>query len=669
MTKHYRFISAATALLIVFCLSVSPLSNVAAAYNLQDEEGILAKLNFNPKANGFGFENFGNENRRWQDDLGAEDMIRLFGAPSVCRSGNTAQNCVLKVAAKEWMMQQLEGMDGGHCEGMAVTSLRLATNKPFKGRVAAPNFQPTAKTPFQLKLDQTLENYIAYYFVTQSIEEVSEATQATAQKGPVAIVKMLVDSFKNGKDTYSLGFYKYKDGRKFDGHAITPIAVEESGNVYRIHVYDNNYPGETRYVVVEKGGKQTWKYVTSTNPNEPAAEYAGDINTKTLELTATALRDRGCFSVPFATDEAGGKCVPVKEPLIENKKPVEEEVEESDDDEEEMVEFALNGEADLLVVGSDGKSVGYDPKTNRFVNEIADTQVVKIKGGKGIDLPLYRLPLQESGKPYGIIISGKNNSEESNVDLTYAAPGFAVGFDGIRLDPNEILLMTISPDGEQISFTASADGETPEIYFAFDDDEDSYKIELDGVSLQAGKTLVVGFDDETGKFVFSDNDGDEDKYDVDITRITADGEEQNFETDDIDTGKVDNYEMDLSKWKGKGKIAVKTDDEGNGFADDEPVEQENEDNDDDADDADDEGDDEDSDVDNDGKLNDEDTDDDGDGTPDDKDTDDDNDGESDSEDDDDNDEEDEDEPGNMNLLATLFQNSDRRHSIITAVEK
>jgi hypothetical protein len=420
---------------------------------------------------------------------------------------------------------------------------------------------------------------------------------------------------------------------------------------------------------VEKGGKQTWKYVTSTNPNEPAAEYAGDINTKTLELTATALRDRGCFSVPFATDEAGGKCVPVKEPLIENKKPVEEEVEESDDEEEEMVEFALNGEADLLVVGSDGKSVGYDPKTNRFVNEIADTQVVKIKGGKGIDLPLYRLPLQESGKPYGIIISGKNNSEESNVDLTYAAPGFAVGFDGIRLDPNEILLMTISPDGEQISFTASADGETPEIYFAFDDDEDSYKIELDGVSLQAGKTLVVGFDDETGKFVFSDNDGDEDKYDVDITRITADGEEQNFETDDIDTGKVDNYEMDLSKWKGKGKIAVKTDDEGNGFADDEPVEQENEDNDDDADDADDEGDDEDSDVDNDGKLNDEDTDDDGDGTPDDKDTDDDNDGESDSEDDDDNDEEEDEEPAGTSFLAALFQDSDRRHSIITAVEK
>ena len=673
MKKYIRSITAFGAMLTAFSVFAAPLVNVAAATNssAQTQPEIVAKLNFDPKVNGFGFENFGNDARKWQDDLGAEDMIRLFGAEAVCRTGNTAANCVLKAAAREWMMQQLEGMNGGHCEGMAATSLRLATSKAFKSKASAPQFQPGAKMPFQLKLDQTIENYIAYYFVTQSLEEVSEATAATIKNGPVGVVNMLVDSFKAGNDTYSLGFYKYKDGRKFDGHAITPIAVEDAGANYRIHVYDNNYPGETRYVVVEKAGKQTWKYVTSTNPNEPAAEYAGNIDTKTLELTSTAVRDRGCFSAPFADDATSGNCVPVIEKSVEIKKPVEDkkpadkQEETAVKEEGEMAEFALNGEADLLIVTGDGKQIGYDPKTNKFVNEVAGAEVVKVKGGKGVDLPLYRLPFQSGGKPYNVVISGENNQKESNVDLTYSAPGFAIGFDGIRVDPNEVLLMTVAPDGEALSFTASTDGETPEIYFAVDGDDESYKVELDGATMQAGKTLTVTFDDEAEVFKFSDNDGDEDKYDVDVTRFTDDGKEQDYETDDIDTGKVDNYQMDFGKWKGDGAVGVKTDDEGNGFADDETIEQEEEDNDDDADDADDEGDDEDADVDGDGKLNDDDEDDDGDGTSDEKDTDDDGDGDPDTEDDDDNEdgeEEDEDGDGlvaaykqeNMNFFARLL---------------
>lgn len=179
-------------------------------------------------------------------------------------------------------------------------------------------------------------------------------------------------------------------------------------------------------------------------------------------------------------------------------------------------------------------------------------------------------------------------------------------------------------------------------------DGTSYFVEVDGVQLDAGKILSAHFDDETGKFVFRDNDGNEDKYDVDFERILLNGTEQDYETDDIETGKVDSYEMDFGKWDGKSDMCFR-DNDGNGFANDECEAQPEEDNDDDADAADDAADDEDSDVDNDGKLNDADPDDDGDGTPDDKDTDDDNDGESDSEDDDDNGEGD-DNPGILSFL-------------------
>lgn len=99
----------------------------------------------------------------------------------------------------------------------------------------------------------------------------------------------------------------------------------------------------------------------------------------------------------------------------------------------------------------------------------------------------------------------------------FSAPGFTVGFDGIRLDPGEVLVATISRDGEEISFTGSADGETPEVFFAFDSDEEedsSYVTTIGGVELAAEETLVYDFDFENGKLRFSDDDGNEDEYDI-----------------------------------------------------------------------------------------------------------------------------------------------------------
>lgn len=589
---------AVAAFAVLLNLLLAPVSHTFAAVNqTDDDENILASINFDPKVDGFGFENFGNENRSWQDDLDTDDLIRLFGANAVCKTGTTAQNCVVKAAAREWLRQQLEGMDGGHCEGMAVTSLRLKSGLPFKGKTQAKTFQG-ADSPFKLKLDQQIENYIAYYFVTQTFDEVSRPSQATAAKGPVAVAQMLIEAMKAGKDTYSLGFYKFDNGRKFDGHAITPIAVEDAGEQYRIHVYDNNYPGETRYVVIDKAGKQTWKYVTSTNPNEPAAEYKGDITTKTLELTSTGLRDGKCFDAPFAEDETvketncGVESVkpnpapPQPKPKPDEKKPAEDEDETEDVEiaNGATTEFFLNGEGEMLVTAPDGKRVGYDPKTNKFYNEIAGANADQIVGGMGKDLPHYTLPFQANEKPYTIVFSGKFEDEESEFDFTYSAPGFTVGFDGVLLDPNETLTATITPDGSQISFTASADGETPEIYFAFDpaDEEDdaSYLVEIDGAQLEAGKTLTADFDLENGTLSFKDNDGNEDNYDIDLIRILPEGTEQKFEQDDLNlAGKSDNYEMNFGDWDGKSPVCFEQDEEGNGFADEECEPQKNEEND------------------------------------------------------------------------------------------
>lgn len=672
MKKIVPGFTALTAMLAIFCLCSAPLANAAAADRLKrkaqsNESNFLARINFNPKVNGFGFRNYTNSSHRWQDDLNVEDMILLFGAGAVCSKGSTAKDCVMKAAAREWMMQVLENMNIGHCDGMATTSLLLATKRSFKGKTLPSQFQTPAQKAFDLKLDQTMENFIAYFWATQTLQEIRSQRTKFRTDGPVAVVKTLIDSLKTGKDAHTLIFWKFENGKLTAGHVVSPFAVEDAGAVYRIHVYDNNYPGQTRHITVEKEGKQTWKYVTTVNPQKPVSPYTGDITTKSLSLTSNSQREKGCFKAPFATDGKGAACVPVKQPPVPPsapRKPIEytapkrpakpaapvktfkpdpvfnanlnvkkgAEFDETYFFEGETAEFALNGDADLLVIDGEGYAMGYDPAINQMVDEIPFSEIGWQAGGRGFDTPLYRLPYQHGGAPYTILISGRNIGQRTNVDLTYSAPGLNVGFDGIWVDPNEIISMTISPDGEQLSFTSSNDGETPEIYFAADLHNKSVKFEIDGAKLKPGKTLTVSYNPQNQLFNFYDNDGDDDKYDVDFVRYNADGTVWYYETDDIDFGTNDRYQMDFSKWNGEGAVGVSVDEEGDGFDDDEYVMQENEDNDLDADDADDEGDDEDSDIDNDGKLNADDADDDNDGIPDDKDSDDDNDGLSDSED-------------------------------------
>lgn len=518
----------------------------ASALMAQDK--ILATINFDPKVDGYAFENYGNKNRNFQQDLTVEDMIQLFGAKTVCKTGDSAQNCVMKAAADEWMKKQLAGMDGGHCEGMAATILRMKFGKPFKTRSGnAPSFQTTAERPFGLKLDESIGNYIAYYFITQTFNEVAAPTTETGKKGPVAVVNMLVDAMKSGNETYTLGFYKYDraTGKKSDGHAITPTAVEDAGNTFRIHVYDNNYPGEVRYVVVEKEGKQTWKYVTSTNPSEPAAEYAGDIDTKTLELTPTSSREKTCYEAPFAGENDERQCA--SSASATDEVPVETKSSLAIG---EQAEFFLNNHGDMLVTTADGKRQGFDPKTNKFYEEIRGATSNLIIGGRGKDLPNYRIPFNATGGDYKVTFSGKSLKEESPTDFTYSAPGFTVGFENIELDPNEILTATISPDGEKISFTSSADNETPSIYFAFDpedDSGDSYLVRIGGAQIEAGKTLTVQIDFESHKVNFNDNDGNSDEYSVEVERIKSDGTRQTLKKGFNEKG--DEVETDLDDWK------------------------------------------------------------------------------------------------------------------------
>ncbi len=147
---------------------------------------IVARLNFNPKVNGFNFKNYKNlekEKKVWENDIVIDDLIRMFGIRASCKNGD-AKNCIPKADARTWMAKQLKAMNIGHCEGIGVASLRFYQGIPFKNRRSPTQFQPNASVPFNLSLEQQLRNYISYYWITQTFDEVSEPTVATARLGP-----------------------------------------------------------------------------------------------------------------------------------------------------------------------------------------------------------------------------------------------------------------------------------------------------------------------------------------------------------------------------------------------------------------------------------------------------------------------------------------------------
>ncbi len=382
---------------------------------------IVASLGFFPVPDGFGFPNWGAPSE--ETDLTAEDMVALFGA-NVCVKGTNP--CVLTVGAQAWREQQLKSAEGGHCFGMSVASVRSFQDLPFKGKTQPGEFQSNATTVFDLVRDQTIQNYITFYHVTQSTSRLGRLANSSQNANPLnrqgdgwgvsnglptdfldKLIANLQDP--NAADRYVAGFWKRHGGV---GHAVTPYAVEnKGGEIFWVHVYDNNYPEDFSRVIKINRSVNTWIYEgASINPNAPASDWEGDANTRSLMLLSTL--DSG------TTPKVCKFCVTTAR-----------------DSHESTTEISLNGEGHVLVTDNQGRRVGYDPATGAFVNEIdgAEQQPMLL----GLDMvvpPTINLP---GGLSYNVdVFNSENgiNPFQSTGDLLLSAPGFAATLSDLKLD-------------------------------------------------------------------------------------------------------------------------------------------------------------------------------------------------------------------------------------------
>jgi hypothetical protein len=388
-------------------------------------DGYPSVFDFQPDPDGYSFRNYGNGSHTYQDDLGAGDLINMFGAGTVCASGSTPADCVLTSAAEAWRQKIFGWMNGGHCEGMAVTSLRFFKGQTYyTGDTAPADFQAGAQTVYDLARSQAIDNYIAYYFALQDVEEVWQPTEFIRHNStPKQQLEMVRQELQSGNDPYSLNVY---DPALTVGHAIVPYDIEDrGGGIYRLYVYDNNDPGDASLYITFDTNNDTWTYDST---------YSGNVSTKSLSLSRLSLRTGEPFTAPFA---ASGSAV----------------------------EFLTTNGGDLLITNSRGQRIGYDPATGQMVNEIPDAHVVYLRGVSG---PKYWIPLGEVDGPYRVTVSGENISAQVDTDLVMVGPGYVVGFEDIPLRPSQALRMSLSADGRELAFEEGQLEQAPKMFQAID---------------------------------------------------------------------------------------------------------------------------------------------------------------------------------------------------------
>lgn len=239
---------------------------------------------FRLRRDDFSFSNWGRSTRA-DDNVTAQTLIDLFGYDTVCIPGDSS-TCVMRPTAEQILERWNTALAGGRCEGLATLSARL-----FLSLDHPQQFTSSAQRTSDISSrDSRLSQSTVYWWATQFIDEVARAAQDSRRKSPLVLVDELIHGLANSLG-HTLGLYFGNQG-----HSVTPFAVTRRGDNFVIHVYDNNFPGRRREVLVNMR-TNSWLYINAmTSVDGSPIDWAG--STGTMELTSMSAR-QGPFTCPF----------------------------------------------------------------------------------------------------------------------------------------------------------------------------------------------------------------------------------------------------------------------------------------------------------------------------------------------------------------------------------
>ena len=227
-----------------------------------------------PTDNGFTFANFGSSATK--EVFNTEDLVTMFGKEACV--GGVQEPCSPTTQAAAWARMVNEARASGHCEGLAVQAAARFDSKQ------------TPATGALLNAGDVTHG-IMRAFATQFLPEVQDATNSWAKKSLSDIVNELVSSMKTGSVAYSLGLYT-----PTGGHAVLPYAVEfPSKDLVVIKVYDSNWPGKERYVVIDLAADKWFFSFNGQDPQKDECAWTG----KAGDIDLTPMSVRTSATCPF----------------------------------------------------------------------------------------------------------------------------------------------------------------------------------------------------------------------------------------------------------------------------------------------------------------------------------------------------------------------------------
>jgi hypothetical protein len=461
---------------------------------------IVADSGFRPQADGFSFENYGNDQR--PTNLTNVSMQNLFGQETVCLGGSSGTDCVLTPAAQAWMENANNAMSGGHCEGFSMAALRMYADKlqPDEYGAARP-------VGLRIRGNDDLQATIAEHFMYQALPSVLDNQ---VHGTPMDIVDALRASLSDGSEQYTLGIYKPD---RTGGHAITPFAIEDRGdNQFAILVYDNNFPGATRAVEVD-GNENTWSYVGGTNPKDLGQVYEGNADTNTLELDplTPGIGEQPCIfcNAEQAKGAGKGSLLPAGD---------------------RYTEITLQGDPanhpHLVFEDEEGRKTGI--VDGEFVDDIPEVEVVSTAAIENWDSdpePRYRFP---EGRQYLITLDGTHLEKRARPTVNLVGAGLVIEVEDITIEPGQSDRMQLA-EGYGLTYETNNDTEeAPNLFAGVTTEDEAYIFAASAVGIAKGSAISL-FVVQDDKVVILDStgsagkNGKQAKYVTNLTKLTADG--------------------------------------------------------------------------------------------------------------------------------------------------
>lgn len=416
---------------------------------------VVASTGFDPQVYGFSFLNYTDGmdglpnviNTLYLDvpyedpvNLTPDDLRQMFGN-GACT--NATGPCQPTLMAEAWMQAANEGLDGGHCFGIAATAAQVF-NRQLPLRAIGSAVRPPYRTPWSSTMTRQIARNAAAQF---AIDLTPFAL--TPKQG----VQKLIANLKPGSIPYLIAMYE-AGGQ--GGHAVTPLAVSTTGSgTYDIAIYDNNYPGRTRAIHVDANAN-TLSYEMFTAPGQPPTMAASD--SITLVPVAGLLNTLPC---PFC-DAADDTTVML-----------------------EAVEVAAGESVTATIVGMDGKPVP----------GLQENDPTSPSTGGMQSFPMFVVP---EGVAFQVILSTKGAAQAVETSVTAQYADGSLIADHLTVKPGSVERVSISPADDAIAHRSTGGTDPTLAIVDTDAGKRAYRFEARNLQTAKGESVKLQMAPEAG---------------------------------------------------------------------------------------------------------------------------------------------------------------------------